>query len=173
MDPDRAVSPPLNFLLPEFDHEMAVTRQLLERLPDLAFDWKPHERSFTLGGLATHLAVLPHWGRSILDQDTYDLQDGEGTRAAPRANREEVLAVFDANVRAVRDRLATMAEAELSVPWTLRRGGQTLMRMPRYAALRRFLIDHLIHHRGQLTVYLRLQNVPLPPLYGPSADEHL
>jgi uncharacterized damage-inducible protein DinB len=152
---------------------MAVTRRLLERLPDDAFDWKPHERSFTLGGLATHLARLPHWGRAILDRDAYDLVESDGSRPVARATRHEVLEMFDLHVREARERLTGMADAELSAPWKLQRGGRTLMSMPRYTALRRFLIDHLIHHRGQLTVYLRLRNVPLPPIYGPSADEPL
>lgn len=164
---------PRNFLLPEFDHEMAVTRTLLDRLPDAAFDWRPHERSFTLGGLATHLAQLPHWGTAILDRDAHDLGDGEGQRPIARATRAQVLELFDAHVREVRDRLTATTDAELAAPWTLRRGGHTIMSMPRYTAFRRFLIDHVIHHRGQLTVYLRLQNVPLPPIYGPSADETL
>lgn len=162
---------PQNFLLPEFDHEMAVTRGLLDRLPDDAFDWKPHERSFSLGGLATHLAQLPHWGLAILDDDHYDLAQSSGSHAALRGTRAEVLETFDAHVAEARTRLVGMVDAELSVPWSLRRGSHVVMSMPRYAAFRRFLLDHMIHHRGQMTVYLRLRNVPLPPLYGPSADE--
>lgn len=165
--------PPQNFLLAEFDHEMAVTRGLLERLPDDAFDWKPHERSFSLGGLATHLAQLPHWGRAILDHDHYDLAESDGNRAALKDSGAAVIEVFDAHVAEARSRLAVMADAELAAPWSLKRGGQVLMSMPRYAAFRRFLLDHTIHHRGQLTVYLRLRDVPLPPIYGPTADERL
>lgn len=164
---------PHNFLLPEFDHEMAVTRRLMERLPDDAFDWRPHSRSFSLAELATHIAMLPKWGRSILDRAGYDLSDSDGTRPAACASRSAVLDALDTNVSEVRDRLAGMVSAEFETPWTLRRGTQILMEMPRYAAFRRFLLDHMIHHRGQLSVYLRLRDVPLPPLYGPSADEGL
>jgi uncharacterized damage-inducible protein DinB len=154
----------------EFDHEMAATRRVLERVPDDAFGWAPHERSFSLGALATHLAVLPHWGRQILEGDFYDLTGASG-RGAARASRSDVLDLFDAHVAEVRRCLRSRSDAELSAVWTLRRGGHVVLTMPRLAALRRFLLHHLIHHRGQLTVYLRLQNVPVPPLYGPTADE--
>lgn len=163
--------PPRNFLLPEFDHEMAVTRDLLSRLPDARLDWAPHSRSFSLGGLASHLAELPRWGRAILDQDRHDLAEGGGRPRDPLPSREAVLARFDDHVADVRERLVAMTDAELGAPWALTRGSASLMSMPRYSAFRRFLLDHLIHHRGQLTVYLRLCDVPLPALYGPSADE--
>jgi len=157
-------------LLAELDHEMAVTRRVLERVPDHAFAWKPHEQSFSLGGLATHLAQLPHWGRQILDQDFYDLTTATG-RTAEKSTRAEVLDTFDRHVTEVRRALTGHPDAELAAPWALKRGHHTVMSMPRLAALRRFLIHHAIHHRGQLTVYLRLQGVPLPPIYGPTADE--
>lgn len=156
----------------EFDHEMAATRRLLERVPDHALAWAPHERSFTLGGLASHLAELPHWGTRILDADTYDLARATGRRPA-RASIADVLATFDEHVTEVRRALTQRTDAELDLPWTLARSGRPFLSMPRIAALRRFLLHHVIHHRGQLTVYLRLQNVPLPPLYGPSADERM
>jgi uncharacterized damage-inducible protein DinB len=134
-------------------------------------NWRPHERSFTLAALATHLALLPRWGRAILDGDGYDLAESEGRTAPALASRAEVLQAFDGHVRDVRERLRTTVDAALGAPWCLRRNGRVVMSMPRCAALRRYLLDHAIHHRGQLTVYLRLQNVPLPPIYGPSADE--
>jgi uncharacterized damage-inducible protein DinB len=157
-------------LLAELDHEMAVTRHVLERVPEHAFDWKPHEQSFSLGALASHLAQLPHWGRQILDQDSYDLETATG-RTTVRASRAAVLEAFDAHVLEVRSALTGLADAELAARWTLKRGGHTVLAIPRVSALRRFLIHHVIHHRGQMTVYLRLQNVPVPPIYGPTADE--
>lgn len=160
----------IDALLVEFDQEMACTRELLARLPEDAFAWKPHERSYSLGGLATHLAQLPHWGSQILEGDGYDM--GASTDRTPeKRTRADVLETFDRHVADVRRGLTTRTDAELSAPWTLRRNGQTLLTMPRLTAIRRFLLHHVIHHRGQLTVYLRLRNVPLPPMYGPTADE--
>lgn len=158
-------------ILAEFDHEMAVTRRLLERLPDQDFDWTPHPKSFTLGGLATHLAQLPHWGQTILVEPAYDLTAGSSARAVSCANRDEVLSRFDTHVSEVRNRLVHISNAELAAPWELRRSNQVLMSVPRLAALRSFVINHAVHHRGQLTVYLRMRDVPLPPIYGPTADE--
>lgn len=164
---------PAESLLPEFDHEMTMTRRLLERVPDATLGWRPHEKSFTMAGLATHLANIPRWGRSILDQTHYDLAQSDGRRPAEGASRVEILAAFDENVGAVRKGLIEMSEAELGAIWTLKRGDHVVLTMPRIAAVRRFLVHHMIHHRGQLSVYLRLQNVALPPMYGPSADERL
>jgi uncharacterized damage-inducible protein DinB len=150
---------------------MALTRRLLERLPDQAFAWRPHEKSYGLGGLATHLAQLVHWGNAILDRDSYDLAEAVRSRPAERASRTEVLELFDRHAAAVRRSLLEKTDAELLAPWSLKRGDHLLMSLPRLAALRRFLIHHMIHHRGQMTVYLRMQGVPLPPMYGPTADE--
>jgi uncharacterized damage-inducible protein DinB len=158
-------------VLSEFDDEIAMTRRLLERVPDAALSWKPHERSMSLGGLATHLAQIPHWGNSILDRDGYDLAHAGDTRAAELTSRVAVLETFDRHAASVRRALVDRADAELVVPWSLNRGEHLIMSMPRVSALRRFVLNHLVHHRGQLTVYLRMQNVPLPPLYGPTADE--
>lgn len=156
----------------EFDHEMAVTRKVLDRVPDEQFAWKPHEKSFSMAGLATHLSQLPHWGRQILDNEFYDLATGS-TQAPPRENRAEVLANFDRHVAEVRSALVGSSDAELNAVWTLKRGGHTVLSLPRLQALRTFLMNHVIHHRGQMTVYLRLQGVPLPPIYGPTADERM
>ncbi len=159
--------------LPDFDHEMAVTRHVLERLPEAAFDWKPHEKSYHLGGLATHLAQVPRWGSSILKHEFHDLAvaAGRGARAVGKTSVTEVLETFDKHVADVRRDLREMSDAELMAPWALKRGDQLVMSLPKVAALRRFLLHHVIHHRGQLTVYLRMQGVPLPPIYGPTADE--
>jgi uncharacterized damage-inducible protein DinB len=160
-------------LLPDFDSEMAATRRLLERLPEEALGWRPHPRSYSLGELATHLAVIPRWGRSILQHDFHDLAAASVSAPAQAASRAGVLAEFDGHVADVRRLLLDRSDAELQAPWELRQRDQVLMSLPRLAALRRFLVHHLIHHRGQLTVYLRLRDVPLPPTYGPSADERM
>lgn len=159
-----------DWLVAEFDHETAITRRVLERAPAAAWTWTPHERSRPLGGLATHLALIPHWGRAILDHDGYDLALS-GPPAPAAAGPADALARFDAHVADVRRELARRTDAELEAPWTLRSGSRDLVSLPRFAALRTFLLSHLVHHRGQMTVYLRLCGVPLPPIYGPSADE--
>jgi len=160
-------------LLPDFDSEMAATRRLLERVPEDAMAWRPHPRSYSLGELAGHLAVIPRWGRSILNHDFHDLASAQPASPPGAATRVEVLAEFDGHVAEVRRALLERSDAELQAPWELRQRDQVLMSLPRLAALRRFLLHHLIHHRGQLTVYLRLRDVPLPPTYGPSADERM
>jgi uncharacterized damage-inducible protein DinB len=156
----------------EFDHEMAATRRVLERVPDEALSWSPHARSFTIGAHATHLAILPHWGCQILDDAVYDLS-GATDRGAARASRSEVLDLFDRHVSELRRCVLDKTDAELTADWTLKRSGQVVLSMPRIAALRRFLLHHVIHHRGQMTVYLRMCDVSVPPLYGPTADERL
>ncbi len=160
-------------LLPEFDHEMAVTRRVLERVPESRFDWKPHEKSFPLGGLAAHLAEIPAWGRAILDRPSYDLAGVRPARPAGQTTVQGVLEVFDRHVAELRRHLLDTSDAQLMAPWLLMRGSQLVMSLPRLAALRSFVLHHVIHHRGQLTVYLRLQDVPLPPLYGSTADERM
>jgi uncharacterized damage-inducible protein DinB len=159
-------------LLPEFDREMSVTRRLLERVPDGQFDWKPHERCMLLGRLAEHLAEMPGWIVETITKDKTDAASGTTPvdHPAPRT-RDEVLALFDRNVKAGRAALAGRTDAELMAPWTLNVQGKTLFTMPKATALRGFVMNHIIHHRGQLSVYLRLQNVSLPSMYGPSGDE--
>lgn len=159
-------------LLVDFDHEMAATRAVLTRVPDAARGWKPHERSFSLGSLATHLAQIPRWGVRILEAPGYDT--GAGVNRVPaEMPTADVLAAFDGHVRDFRQRLVGTVDGELLASWTLHREGHVVFTMPRVSALRVFLLHHVIHHRGQLTVYLRLQDVPIPPLYGASADESL
>ena len=157
-------------LLPEFDHEMAATRRVLERVPETAFEWRPHPKSFTLGELATHLSRIPHWGSVILMQDGYDLA-ASGPRGPALPTLGAILEKFDANVREVRTALVDMTDGQLLQPWMLRRGDRIVMSVPKVVAVRGFVVRHLVHHRGQMTVYLRLNDVPIPPLYGPSADE--
>ena len=160
-------------LLFEFDHEMAVTRRVLERVPEGAFGWRPHEKSFHMGGLATHLAQIPHWGTAILDRDSYELVHDAPNPAVEKTTCAEVLDTFDRHVAEVRRGLLTRSDAELMAPWSLTRSGRVVLSMPKLSALRSFLLHHLIHHRGQMTVYLRLQNVPIPPIYGQTADEKM
>lgn len=160
-------------LLPEFDNEMAVTRRVLERAPEAAFSWQPHQKSWTLGGLCTHIAQIPHWGVAILAHAGYDTVLDAGERAAEKTSLADVLSTFDAFVKDARTRLAATTDPELMVPWALKRDGDVLMSMPRLSAFKTFAINHLVHHRGQLSVYLRLRDVPLPPIYGPTADEGL
>lgn len=159
-------------LLPEFDHEMGTTRRLLDRAPEAQFGWKPHDRSMTLGGLTSHLANIPTWCSAILGAPVMDLATiPEDARPKPASNRADLLALFDKNVSAAREKLAQVTDAEMMAPWTLRQGDQEIFTLPRVAALRSFVMNHSIHHRGQLSVYLRLNNVPLPSIYGPTADE--
>jgi uncharacterized damage-inducible protein DinB len=160
-------------LLPEFDQELTNLRKTLERVPDAKLAWKPHAKSMSLGGLATHLANVPSWGSRLIDTSEFDL--APPGQPPPRMqelhSRAEILATFDANFAAARKALAGASDATLLGPWTLLAGGKKLFTLPRNACLRSFTLNHMIHHRGQLTVYLRLLDVPLPALYGPSADE--
>ena len=156
-------------LLSEFDHEMGTTRRLLERLPDAQLGWKPHEKSMTLGGLATHLSNLPNWGTTILSDVSYDLASGP-PHLSPGGSSVDILSQFDAAVARTRAAL-DKTDAELGAQWKLRRGDQEMFSLPRAVAFRTFVLYHLVHHRGQLSVYLRLNNVPVPAIYGPTADE--
>lgn len=156
-------------LLPEYDHEVATTRTLLERVPDDKFAWKPHDRSMSLGQLASHLATMLNWGTMTLNQTEYNLS-GEYT-PPELTTRAEILAAFDKEAVTARAALAGKSDAELMAPWSLKREGTALFTMPKAAVLRSFVLNHMIHHRGQLSVYLRLNDVPVPAIYGPSADE--
>jgi uncharacterized damage-inducible protein DinB len=162
--------PLVDALLPEFDHEMATTRTVLERVPEEKFDWKPHAKSFSLGALAAHVATLPVWATETLTRGEIDLDPNQRPPSA-LPSRTELLATFDRNVGDARAALAGRTDAELDAMWSLKRGGRTLFTMPKTAVLRSFVLNHLVHHRGQLTVYLRLVDAPVPSIYGPSADE--
>lgn len=162
-----------NAMLPEFDHEMASTRKTLERVPEDKFGWKPHEKSGSMGWLAAHLANIPSWASYTINQDTLDLAPGGVPPTPPPApkSRRELLEMFDKNVTDGRAALAGAKDEHLFKTWSLLRNGATLLQMPRVAVLRSFVMNHMIHHRAQLGVYLRLNNVPVPAIYGPSADE--
>lgn len=160
-------------LLPEFDHEVAGIRKTLERVPEDKFGWKPHQKSMTMGGLATHLATLLSWAVTAVDTESLDLAPGGVPMPgpAPVKSRKELLETFDKNVAAARQAIAGAADAHLLKPWTLLHNGKQVLSMPRIAVLRSFVMNHSIHHRAQLGVYLRLNDVPVPSIYGPSADE--
>jgi len=161
--------PLVDALLPEFDHEMTVTRKLLERVPDDRLDWKPHQKSYSLGQLAQHVATIPMWGSVTLDQA--ELDTGTTPQLEPLKTRADILALFDGNVARTRASLVGKGDAELMAPWALKRDGHLIFSMPKASVWRSFVMSHLIHHRAQLGVYLRMHDVPLPSMYGPSADE--
>ena len=160
-------------LLPEFDMEMASTRKLLERVPVEKSDFKPHTKSGSLGWLAWHVADLPHWVVETVNRDELDFAPAGAPRPTPPKleSREALLASFDQKVAAARAAIAGVSDEHLAKPWSLKAGGHTIFTMPRAAVLRSFVMNHLIHHRAQLGVYLRLNDVPVPGMYGPSADE--
>ena len=156
-------------VLAEYDHEMGTTRKLLERLPDDKLSWKPHEKSMSLAGLATHLGQIPHWAAAILNEPSFEL-DGAALHIEAKTSRAEIVTAFDAVVQKTRPSL-DKTDAEYQQMWSLTRGDREVFSMPRIAALRTFVLYHIVHHRGQLSVYLRLNDVPVPAIYGPTADE--
>jgi uncharacterized damage-inducible protein DinB len=162
-----------DMLLPEFDQEMANTRKTLERIPEEKLGWKPHEKSMTLGRLAGHLAELTGWTTATLKQDEFDFQPPGAPPFQPMIpkSRKELLDAFDKGAREARAAIAESSDQHLMANWSLLSGGKTLMTMPRTAVLRSFVMNHIIHHRAQLGVYLRLNDVAVPSIYGPSADE--
>ncbi|MDQ4079951.1 MAG: DinB family protein [Gemmatimonadota bacterium] len=156
-------------LLSEFDQEMATTRRLLERVPSDKATWKPHAKSFPLGHLAQLVARMPGWIANTLRETSLDLATAPGYSFEPT---EALLKEFDANVRDAREALSASQDADYNARWSLKHGDRVLWAAPRGQVVRNH-VNHLIHHRGQLTVYLRLNDVPLPPLYGPTADERM
>ena len=162
-------------ILPEFDHEMANTRKSLERVPDNKFGWQPHQKSYTVQKLASHLANIPSWTPFTLQQDSLDLapEGGEGHKTPQGNSTKELLAMFDKNVAEAREAIMKTSDAEFMKPWSLLAGGKTIFTQPKVAVLRGFILNHQIHHRAQLGVYLRLLDVPVPAIYGPSADEQI
>ncbi len=160
-------------LLSEFDQEMANTRKTLERVPDEKFAWKPHEKSGSMGWLAGHLANIPGWAVDTIKHDSFDMSPGGKPFTPPPApnSRKELLELFDKNVAAARAALAGTSDADMGKPWSFLNNGVTVFSMPRSVTLRTWVMNHNIHHRAQLGVYLRLNNIPVPSIYGPSADE--
>ena len=160
-------------ILPEFEHEMANTRKTLERVPDDKLGWKPHEKSMTLGGLSTHLAHIPSWTAQTFDRDELDVAPpGSGPyRLEEAKSTAELLEAFDQNVSSARAALEAATDEKWHGKWSLLMTGKPIFTLPRTAVMRGFVMNHLIHHRAQLGVYLRLLDVPVPSIYGPSADE--
>lgn len=156
-------------LLPEFDHEMATARTVIERVPEDQYGYKPHEKSMTAGRLASHIAEMPNWATASITQESLDLAGGYNPFTA--ASRAELLAAFDKSVAGARAAIAGASDETLVKNWSLKNGDKTLMTMPKIAVVRTFVMNHIIHHRGQLSVYLRNLNVAVPSIYGPSADE--
>jgi uncharacterized damage-inducible protein DinB len=158
-------------LLPEFDAETKNTRKILECVPDGKFDYQPHPKSMTLGRLATHVAELPAWAIFTLEQDVFDLQPDFKPHIA--TSRAELLRIFDTNVVEARARIAAASDEDWQKTWTFKFGGKTMMSSPRSGVMRSSVLNHMIHHRAQLGVYLRLNEVQFPGMYGPSADEKM
>lgn len=160
-------------MLAEFDHEMISTRQTLERVPEGKGDWAPHEKSMKMGRLAGHLAELSGWGATIINQDELDFRPVGAPPTQPfvMTSRQQLMETFDKKVTEARAAIAAASDEHLMKTWTLLGGGKTIMAMPRITFLRSFFMNHIIHHRAQLGVYLRMNNVPVPSVYGPSADE--
>ena len=159
-------------LLPEFDREMGLTRQMLERVPEGKGAWRPHQKSFAMGDLSLHLAMIPMWAVSTMKQTELDMNPPGGPGVTPPKYESvaATLKAFDDNMKAARAAIVGASDGEMMVMWTLKSGGHSIFSMPRIAVLRSFVMNHMIHHRAQLGVYLRLNDVPLPPIYGPTAD---
>ena len=154
-------------LLPEFDQEMSVTRRVLERVPSDKPDWKPHPKSFSVAHLAQLISSMPGWITKAIDDTSLDLAAGGKYTNQPT---QELLAVFDRNVREARAAMERATDADYQVGWSLKMGNHVIFTLPRAAVVRQN-ISHLVHHRGQMTVYLRLLDIPVPSIYGPTADE--
>jgi uncharacterized damage-inducible protein DinB len=159
-------------LLPEFDHEAAVTRTVLERVPEAQAGWRPHAKSMTLGELAMHVASVPSWGVLTLREASFDLSPPGAPPYTPPSwqSLAQTLAVFDDNIGRTRAALAAVTDLELAQLWTLKKGGVKVLTAPRGSVLRSFVLNHSVHHRAQLGLYLRMLDVPVPAMYGPTAD---
>jgi uncharacterized damage-inducible protein DinB len=161
-------------ILPEFDQEMAKVRKALERVPEDKLEWRAHPKSNTIGWNANHLAEMPGWVEGTLAHTSLDIAPVDGPKyQSPKATtRKEILEIFDKNVASARKALASAKDADMGVQWSLLQGGKTMFAMPRAAVIRNFVLNHMIHHRAILCVYLRLNNIPVPAMYGPSGDEN-
>jgi uncharacterized damage-inducible protein DinB len=156
-------------LMRELENEAATTRKVLERIPVEKFDWKPHEKSMTMIRLATHVADMFGWFPPTLEQDELDF--AKGYEEPKPATTEELVEVLDKNIAAAMESLKKTDDETFRKNWTLRNGEQVYFEMPKIAVSRTFIMNHIVHHRGQLSVYLRLNDIPVPGIYGPSADE--
>jgi len=159
--------------LPEFDQERAKTRQVLERLPEDKLDWKPHPKSNSIAWNANHLADLPGWGTAIVTETQFDFAPIGGKRheTSKFRTRIEIVDHFDRGITALRKAIAEVKDEDMNKMWSLLAGGKTIFSFPRAAVMRSFVMNHMIHHRAVLCVYLRLNDLPVPGMYGPSGDE--
>jgi uncharacterized damage-inducible protein DinB len=160
-------------LLPEFDQETASTRRTLERVPEDRFGWRPHAKSGTMIWLATHLATLPSWTVDTIGKDSIDISPGGAppTPPPPAKSRQDLLDTFDTKVREARAALVGASDEQVLAPWSLLMNGKTIFTLPKIVVVRSWVMNHMIHHRAQLGVYLRLNDIAVPAIYGPSADE--
>ena len=160
-------------LLSDFDHEFATTRTYLERVPEDKFDYKPHEKSMAMGQLASHLAEAPGWAVVTVNDDVMDFNPPDGKKWEPfiAKTKAEMLAKFDESVAAAKQAIASCSDEKMGAMWTMLNSGQEVMKMPRLAVLKAFVLSHNTHHRAQLGVYFRLNDIPVPMAYGPTADE--
>ncbi|HXU19891.1 MAG TPA: DinB family protein [Verrucomicrobiae bacterium] len=159
--------------LPEFEYEMTTTRKTLERVPEDKVDWKPHDTSMAMGRLAGHIAEMCGFAAATFQGDSFDFAPPGGTPTQPTVmkSRQQLLDIFDKNVASSRAAISKASDEDLQKTWTLLSGGKTFFAMPRIQVLRSMILNHVIHHRGQLSVYLRMNQVPVPSIYGPSGDE--
>jgi len=156
----------------EFAQEGANTRKVLERVPEEHFDWKPHEKSMSLALLATHVAQIPEWGVAILEQDELVINIEEYVPHVA-STHTELMDLFDKNVAAMSESMQGLPDDKAVQPWRLKVGDEVKLELPRVFVIRGMVLNHILHHRGQLSVYLRMRDVPLPAIYGPSADESM
>ena len=154
----------------ELEHEAAITRKLLERAPEDRFDWEPHEKSMTLGRLASHCVETLKWLNVIVNQDVFEMDPNSYT-PFQAGSQSELLETFDANVESAKEVMHNQTDEKLLANWQMKTGGEVTLEMPRIAVIHGFVLNHLVHHRGQLSVYLRWNDIPVPSIYGPSADE--
>jgi len=159
-------------LIGELKHESSMTKKMLERVPLDKKDWKPHEKSMTLGRLATHVAEIPHWVSRIVTMDEFDFLV-QGFSSYTAVTSEELMTIFNDKLNKAINDLESLNDDDFSKNWTVRRGEQVMFNTPKKVAIRGWALNHLVHHRGQLSVYLRLLDVPVPGMYGPSADERM
>jgi uncharacterized damage-inducible protein DinB len=160
-----------DLLLPEFDAEIATTRKVLERVPDDRIEWKPHEKAFAMGHLAQLVAMIPGWTTFVVTKSEFDIAPKEGpTRAYEFQPVAKLLALFEKSVAEARPLIAAVTDEQLQQPWTLKAAGQPVNTMSRYMTLRSYMLNHLVHHRAQLGLYLRLTEQKVPEMYGPTAD---
>jgi uncharacterized damage-inducible protein DinB len=156
----------------ELKYEASLTKKILERVPMDKKDWRPHEKSMTIGRLSTHIAEIPHWITDILSADEYDFII-RPRKPYTASSQEELLQIFNDNLDAAVNQLSKTEDEEFNKTWTIKRGEQVMAALPKKIALRAWSYSHLYHHRGQLTVFLRLLDVPVPGMYGPTADERV